>query len=759
MLQIKNTLGGGKPNAPYAWAKYNTIENPIYYINPSFTAKVITAGSVFEIVTSSFDASKVDTSFFEGFEFDVNTVNLSVYKENEKYYISKGGNLSSPREFTYDPTTMRFNINNLSDSIGTKLPLNGGNYTGNKPTGEYEIVADSLVEYIIDDSPNKYPNGEVHTDGYFYRYAPEGLYAWKKNSYSPAVSLENPTFDYISATVSSSSSDYTFGNFSFDISIIDDWKKFFTGFVNTNGYGSNFPSYGVFHNYSDNGNWNYTVSEVNLSEGTVTIHIGGYCGDYESEGTYKYTGTKVVSEEIKEFIGYIVSDKETAYPNGEVHTDGYFYRYAPEGLYAWKKHEIGSEPKEINESVSTLPYSFYGGSAVMLNGEIHILGGAASTKKHYKWDGTNWTSVSTLPYEFCFGAAVVLNGEIHILGSDYSSSYYKYHYKWNGSSWTSVSALPYNFYYGSAVVLDGEIHILGGSHDSSTDRRHYKFDGSSWTTVSTLPYNFYRGSAVVLNGEIHIFGTYGNSAFYKSHYKWDGSSWISVSTLPYNFFNGSAVVFNNEIHILGGDGINYHYEWNGLSWTSASTLPYKFSSGGAVVYNDAIHTLGSSNDSAYYKYHYSVYGYVPTYTFLDYIVSDKETAYPDGGEKDGYWYEKVVEGAKFTTGTVTPSSGNWLRVEHGLGVTPDIITVMAESSNTSVLAYALHDIKQPDYALIGNLSGATKVAIMYRDDTSYDKSSSYGCCNETFFSLPYYQYNTSWGTSLVYRWVCISLKE
>ena len=63
----------------------------------------------------------------------------------------------------------------------------------------------------------------------------------------------------------------------------------------------------------------------------------------------------------------------------------------PEGLYVWKKSEIGSELKEFNKSVSTLPYSFYGGSAVMLNGEIHILGGANSTTNHYKWDGTNWT--------------------------------------------------------------------------------------------------------------------------------------------------------------------------------------------------------------------------------------------------------------------------------------------------------------------------------------------------------------------------------
>ena len=29
------------------------------------------------------------------------------------------------------------------------------------------------------------------------------------------------------------------------------------------------------------------------------------------------------------------------------------------------------------------------------------------------------------------------------------------------------------------------------------------------------------------------------------------------------------------------------------------------------------------------------------HTFIDYIVSDKENAYPDGGEKNGYWYEKV----------------------------------------------------------------------------------------------------------------------
>ena len=81
-----------------------------------------------------------------------------------------------------------------------------------------------------------------------------------------------------------------------------------------------------------------------------------------------------------------------------------------------------------DEVVSTLPYSFQYGSAVVLNDEIHILGGSDSgtSKKHYKWDGTSWTSVSTLPYNFYHGSAVVLNDKIHILGGiDSGTEHYR----------------------------------------------------------------------------------------------------------------------------------------------------------------------------------------------------------------------------------------------------------------------------------------------------------------------------------------------
>ena len=260
---------------------------------------------------------------------------------------------------------------------------------------------------------------------------------------------------------------------------------------------------------------------------------------------------------------------------------------------------IGSQRYSNNDEnpgkwakVSTLPYNFYLGSAVVLNNEIHLLGSnyRGNEYKHYKWTGSEWVNMSTLPYPFCYGAAVVLNNEIHTLGGHYSAGDVRYHYKCDGKAWVKVSTLPYDFYNGSAVVLNNEIHLLGGK-DAYTS--HYKWTGSKWVKVSTLPYNFYNGSAVVLNNEIHLLG--GKDA-YTSHYKWTGSKWVKVSTLPYNFCLGSAVVLDNEIHILGGydDDSTKHYKWNGSEWVSVTTLPVGLYLASVVSFNGKIHTLGGS---------------------------------------------------------------------------------------------------------------------------------------------------------------------
>lgn len=74
----------------------------------------------------------------------------------------------------------------------------------------------------------------------------------------------------------------------------------------------------------------------------------------------------------------------------------------------------------------SLPVHFQNGDAVVLPDGIHILGGKLSSEAHYIWNGTSWKGSSAgiteadssnkLNYQFCDGSAVVLNNNIHLLG-------------------------------------------------------------------------------------------------------------------------------------------------------------------------------------------------------------------------------------------------------------------------------------------------------------------------------------------------------
>ena len=220
--------------------------------------------------------------------------------------------------------------------------------------------------------------------------------------------------------------------------------------------------------------------------------------------------------------------------------------------------------------------------------------------------------MSTLPYEFQNGSAVVYNDEIHILGCNVSG-YQNKHYKWDGESWTQDISVPYTFSYGCAVVYNNEIHILGG-YDSSTYQHnmtyHYKYNGTAWTSVDTLPYKFYGGDAVVYNGEIHILG--GTVYGLTNHYKWDGTTWTSVSTLPYDFHRGLANVISNRIHIMGGGSsdsattLTNHYAWDGTSWIKETDLPYKCYYSASTTNENSIVLLGSYYSTPTYTAHYDI---------------------------------------------------------------------------------------------------------------------------------------------------------
>ena len=245
-----------------------------------------------------------------------------------------------------------------------------------------------------------------------------------------------------------------------------------------------------------------------------------------------------------------------------------------------------------NVPMKTFPYNSAYCSAVMLNNEIHILGGTGGLTSHYKWNGTDWVLVSTLPYNFQHGDAVVFNGEIHIFGggSSDSASTTKNHYKWDGSSWTSVSTLPFNFYNGSAVVWNNSIHLVGTQHLGDY-KKHYRWTGTSWSAYSTLPYDFGGGSAIVFNNELHILGSgSGMSNVDKYHYKNNGTGWSSVSTLTYSVtYPKIAFVLDNELSYSAITGVNpvFIAKYNGSGW-DAITTPIRANSSSISKNGDAI---------------------------------------------------------------------------------------------------------------------------------------------------------------------------
>ena len=85
------------------------------------------------------------------------------------------------------------------------------------------------------------------------------------------------------------------------------------------------------------------------------------------------------------------------------------------------------------------------------------MGCSTGNTNHCKWNGSYWVTVSTLPNGLKKGNVVVLNNEVHMIGGTVNNTSY---HKWNGSEWTSVSTLPFGSSDGPVVVFNDEICVL-----------------------------------------------------------------------------------------------------------------------------------------------------------------------------------------------------------------------------------------------------------------------------------------------------------
>ena len=141
---------------------------------------------------------------------------------------------------------------------------------------------------------------------------------------------------------------------------------------------------------------------------------------------------------------------------------------------------------------------------------------------------------------------------------------------------------------------------------------------------------------------------------------------------------------------------------------------------------------------------------------VSFVVSDKENAYPDGGEKGGYWYEKVVEGLSlevfgctkyavdefsYASDTAVPGYNATNTINHSLGVIPKFAFIIADydaipSGSTKILLTALTNITPSAWHTGYSYTFGESGAISYAE--SYTISGK-GRATETTISL----YNNS----------------
>lgn len=199
MLQIKNTLGGGKPEGSYVWRKNEVIKTLITTLSPSnFTVKVgtnITGYSYHSITLTSNLSVNLSTTkgitkelvaqWLDGVSVKVYNTNVSNYSESRTLSDNGDGTLTLTNSYgasaiititlvNADVATITLSTDQSESASYTYVTFYGSSRSSfpySTSTSKNVKVYDtsySFLNYIVSDKETAYPDGGVHADGYYY---------------------------------------------------------------------------------------------------------------------------------------------------------------------------------------------------------------------------------------------------------------------------------------------------------------------------------------------------------------------------------------------------------------------------------------------------------------------------------------------------------------------------------------------------------------------------------------------------------------
>ena len=298
-------------------------------------------------------------------------------------------------------------------------------------------------------------------------------------------------------------------------------------------------------------------------------------------------------------------------------------------------------------------------NSVYYSNNVWVAGGR-SVGLYYSEDGKNWV-------------------QSNITSGDFYSVYYgnglwvaaavgDMYYSINGKSWTKGHATSGTFYSAQALYYAAGIWVA-----SDVGNMWYSTDGMTWTRSRTRSGSFpsiYYANGVWVTANRSTDGLY---------YSVDGMTWTRSSPAIDQI---ESIYYGNNLWVACSLYNGLYYSEDGKTWTLSNVSGISFAS---VYYGDGLWVASGYNSGLYYsldgkvwtqssvggsfrKIYYAnsiwvaaaylnngLYCSEPTQGkggFLEYLVGDLESDYPDGGMKDGYYYEKVLP-------PVNPSEISW----------------------------------------------------------------------------------------------------
>ena len=303
-------------------------------------------------------------------------------------------------------------------------------------------------------------------------------------------------------------------------------------------------------------------------------------------------------------------------------TDNYT-KTTPNNSWGWGKlntyaslKKILSPTKQltwINKSPMPTPRSW--APAVEYNGKIYVIGGCSSNKPEqfknpvatlevYDPATDTWQSLAPMPSPRVAPVAVVLNGEIYVIGG------FDPYYYWSANptveiyniatnTWRTGPKLPYGCSWAAGVVLNDKIYVLGGVgyHYYNTTQI---FDPSTntWTLGPPFTGGRYLCAATTYNGKIYLIGgdtwETGSNMVYNDIQEYDPrtNTWTSKTPMPTPWTGLSAVAHNGKIYVFGANATARVYDISSDSWQDIISNHDSSDAFSVCLYNNTIYRFG-----------------------------------------------------------------------------------------------------------------------------------------------------------------------